>query len=100
MGDANTRCPVLRLHQESTADLQFARFLVRMPVDDEIDSRNLSRNPRRNIFAWKSSCHCVVARRLIETRMGSDHNYVRARRLDLGYRRADCRNDVAERDLA
>ena len=42
--DSDTCRPVLRLHQESAADLRLASFLVRMPVHDEIDPWNLSRN--------------------------------------------------------
>src|SRR5947207_1709597 len=96
MCDVDARRPVLWLNQQRLADRRPAILLMGVAVEDEIDSRNLSTDPRSNVFAGHVGRGCVVAGRLVESGVNGDENDVRPGCANFLDCLPDRRHDVAK----
>ena len=98
MRHANTRRPILWLHEQHAVDDGVADLLVRMPEEDHVDPRDLASRSRRDVLAWHRGRDRVVARRPTEPRVHGDDHDIRSRCAhvkDGGPHRGD---DVAQDD--
>src|SRR5689334_2434486 len=66
MRDVDARRPVLRLDEQRLSECRAAHFLVRMPVEEEIDAGYLARNPLGDVLTRNPGRRSIVAGRLVE----------------------------------
>src|SRR5512141_508257 len=76
--------------------MEITLLLVRVSIDDEVDSRYLARHPLGDIFAWQSGGDSIVARWLVEAGVNAHDHNVRARGFHLLHRRLHRGDDVGE----
>src|SRR5215208_1289778 len=96
MSNIDARRPVFRLHEKSLTNHCSAHFLVRVPIEHEVDSRHFARDSLSDILARHAGRDAIVARRLVEAGVNCNENYVRAGASDLMDALSHCRHDVTE----
>src|SRR5450759_2211422 len=96
MSDTDARRPVLRLNEKRLTDGRAAHLLVRVAVQNEIDSRHFARDSRRDILTRHLGACGIVARWLVEASMNGHEHDVRARCANFLNRYLHRGNDVAK----
>ena len=96
VGDGDARRPILRLHQQHAVDERIRDFLVRVPEDDQVHTRHLAGDARRNVLARHARGDRVIARRTAEARVHRDQHDVRAGLPSFGDSGPHFRHDVTD----
>ena len=96
MSDVDTGRPVLRLIEECLANRRATHLLVRMAIQDQVDSRHLARDSCRDILTRYCGRDCVVTRGLVESGVKRHPHDIGARGSRFFHCISDSGNDVAE----